>query len=127
MLPDNGFSITMFSIFPIIFFCIFAIVIIMFITAAVKGVRQWSRNNNQPILVVPARLISKRTNISSSIHTESDSFSHSHTSTEYYITFEVETGSRLEFQVSGQEYGLLIEGDSGKLKFQGTRYLGFER
>ena len=29
--------------------------------------------------------------------------------------------------VSGQEYGLLVEGDVGMLSFQGTRYLGFER
>lgn len=29
--------------------------------------------------------------------------------------------------VSGQEYGMLIEGDHGKLTFQGTRYLEFQR
>ncbi|MDE8692479.1 DUF2500 domain-containing protein, partial [Faecalibacterium sp. DFI.5.82] len=25
------------------------------------------------------------------------------------------------------DYGLLVQGDIGKLSFQGTRYLGFER
>ena len=49
----------------------------------------------------------------------------SHTS--YYITFQVESGDRMEFHVSGQEYGLLVEGDRGKVTFQGTRYLGFAR
>ena len=29
--------------------------------------------------------------------------------------------------VTGQEYGMLVEGDKGYLTFQGTRYLGFER
>ena len=29
--------------------------------------------------------------------------------------------------MTGTEYGLLAEGDRGKLTFQGTRYLGFER
>jgi hypothetical protein len=33
----------------------------------------------------------------------------------------------MELQMQGQESGLLIEGDTGKLTFQGTRYLGFER
>ncbi len=31
------------------------------------------------------------------------------------------------FTVSGSDYGMLVEGDIGKLSFQGTRYLGFER
>ena len=33
----------------------------------------------------------------------------------------------MELQMSGSEYGLLVEGDAGMLSFQGTRYLGFER
>ena len=33
----------------------------------------------------------------------------------------------MEFQVSGIEYGMLAEGDTGELTFQGTRYLAFER
>ena len=52
---------------------------------------------------------------------------HSSSSTSYYVTFEVESGDRMELSVSGSEYGMLAEGDTGTLKFQGTRYLGFER
>lgn len=52
---------------------------------------------------------------------------HTSSSTTYYVTFQVDSGDRMEFSVSGQEYGLLAEGDRGKLTFQGTRYLGFER
>ncbi|NMA03148.1 MAG: DUF2500 domain-containing protein, partial [Clostridiales bacterium] len=44
----------------------------------------------------------------------------------YYVTFQVESGDRMEFRVSGKEYGLLAEGDVGKLTFQGTRYHEFE-
>lgn len=33
----------------------------------------------------------------------------------------------MEFAMDGAEYGLLAEGDRGRLTFQGTRYLGFER
>ena len=29
--------------------------------------------------------------------------------------------------MAGHEFGMLVEGDRGKLTFQGTRYLGFER
>ena len=40
---------------------------------------------------------------------------------------EIESGDRVELHAAGSEYGLLIEGDKGKLSFQGTRFLGFER
>lgn len=43
------------------------------------------------------------------------------------MTFQVESGDRMELQVKGTDYGMLAEGDRGKLHFQGTRYLGFER
>lgn len=48
-------------------------------------------------------------------------------STSYYATFEVESGDRMELQLSGQEYGQLAEGDTGVLSFQGTRFLSFDR
>ena len=47
--------------------------------------------------------------------------------TEYYATFEKKNGEREEFRISEQEYGFLHVGDSGKLTYQGTRYLGFTR
>ena len=52
---------------------------------------------------------------------------HTSRSTSYYVTFEVESGDRLELRISGSEYGLLAEGDFGMLTFQGTRYLSFDR
>lgn len=33
----------------------------------------------------------------------------------------------MELSVSGTEYGMLTEGDVGKLTFQGTRYIEFDR
>ena len=52
---------------------------------------------------------------------------HTHTATSYFATFQVESGDRIEFLVSGMEYGMLAEGDRGALTFQGTRYLNFRR
>ena len=49
------------------------------------------------------------------------------TNTTYYVCFQFETGDRLELRVSGREYGMIAEGDRGKLTFQGSRYLDFER
>lgn len=124
----NDSPSTLFSIIPILVFCGFAFVILMIIISAVKGISQWQSNNNQPVTIVPARLVSKRINVSSHLHSNADTIGQSSSSsTDYYITFEVESGSRMEFQIQGREYGLLVEGDQGKLEFQGTRYLGFKR
>ncbi|MFR0779842.1 MAG: DUF2500 domain-containing protein [Zhenhengia sp.] len=60
-------------------------------------------------------------------HNTHDNMHHSSSSTKYYVTFEFESGDRLELHVASNEYGYLVEGDMGKLTFQGTRYKNFER
>ena len=111
--------------FQILFFLIFALVIGLFIVTAVRGIRQWHRNNNSPRLTVDAAVAAKRTEVSH--HHHHGAGNTHHTSTWYYVTFQVESGDRMELPVSGREYGLLAEGDRGRLTFQGTRYLGFAR
>lgn len=88
------------------------------------SIRQWRKNEHSPRLSVPAIISSKRTNIRSSSNGP-DHISSSHT--DYYVTFEFESKDRLEFHLSGKEYGLLAEGDLGMLTFQGTRYISFTR
>lgn len=119
-----------FTIIPIFIAIIFLAVLAVFIVAFVNGIRQWNKNNHSPRLTVAATVVTKRTNIShSSGHTHHSTGMHTggHTSTDYYVTFQVDSGDRMEFQVTGEEYGLLAEGDYGELSFQGTRYLGFLR
>ena len=52
---------------------------------------------------------------------------HTTTTTSYYVTFQFESGDRSEFSVSGLQYRMLAENDTGMFTFQGTRYLGFVR
>lgn len=106
----------MFSIVPVIigigFFIVFGIIIFTIIS----NVKQGIKNNNSPLLTVPVKVTSKR------IHVQGE---HSHTT--YYVTFEVQSGDRMELIVDGKEYGMLVEKDVGLLSFQGTRYISFER
>lgn len=119
-----GFGFDMFSI---MFTIVFIIVIGTFIVTSIRGISQWNKNNNSPILTVPATVVTKRTNVTRHHHGGANGHHHHHTSTTYYVTFQVESGDRMEFHVSGAEYGMLAEGDNGRLTFQGTRYHGFER
>ena len=116
-----------FDMFSIMFSTVFIIVIGMFVVTAIKGIGQWNKNNNSPRLTVPATVVAKRTNVSHHNHAGTNGHHHHSTSTTYYVTFQVESGDRMELHLSGHEFGMLVEGDKGKLSFQGTRYLGFER
>ncbi len=111
-------------IIPIFIVLIFAIVIFSFVGGMVKNAKQNSKNNASPVLTVVATVTAKRTEMRSS---RGNNMHHNHTRTNYFATFEVESGDRIEFSISGEQAGLLMENDYGTLTFQGTRYLGFER
>ena len=74
------------------------------------------RNNRQPKLQVSATVVTKRT----SNHTKA-------TDRHYFVTFQVESGDRIEFWVTSFQYSELKQDDCGILTFQGTRFIGFER
>ena len=116
---DPGFGMT-FSIMRIMVPVIFVLVFGIIIVTMVRGVGEWNKNNHSPKLTVPVTVVAKRSDVDRGIETM-------HTFTSYYVTFQVESGDRIEFLVSGTEYGMLAEGDSGELTFQGTRYLNFQR
>lgn len=121
-----GFSL-METLFPVMFFAVFALIIGTFIVFLVKGLSQWSKNNASPVLTVEAKVVTKRADVSNRLDSDSDGMTHRHSSTSYYVTFQVESGDRMELHVPDQEFGLLVEGDRGRLTFQGTRYHGFVR
>lgn len=119
-----------FDLVPIFFFLMFAFVFVMIIYTAVKGFQEKRENDASPVLEVAATVVTKRANVSSAAHQgmAGDMPTTSFTSdTTYYVTFQVKSGDRMEFQISGGEYGQLAEGDSGVLTFQGTRYVKFVR
>ena len=122
-----GFGFGGFGMFQVMFTIVFLLCTGTFVVILVKGISEWHKNNHSPRLTVPATIVAKRTNVSRHRHGGANGHHHHHTSTTYYVTFQVESGDRMEFHITGQEYGLLVEGDKGNLSFQGTRYLGFER
>lgn len=110
------FGDLMFDIAPIFIGIVFLVVFGVIITSIFSSVKEGVKNNNSPQLTVPAQLVAKR------VHVRGD-----HSRTTYYVTFEVQSGDRMEFRIDGTEYGQLAEQDLGLLSFQGTRYMSFER
>ena len=118
--------------FQMIFIVVFLIILGSIVVTFIKGIGQWNKNNHSPRLTVEAKVVAKRMNVTHHHHANAGDATGAHgysatSSTSYYTTFEVESGDRMELSLSGSEYGLLAEGDRGRLSFQGTRYLGFER
>ena len=113
------------SVFSVLFALGFLVFLGIFLAVSIRSLGQWNKNNRSPRLTVGALVTAKRTNVSR--HSGAGGAGHTASPTTYYATFEVESGDRMELQLSGQDYGLLAEGDRGYLTFQGSRYLGFER
>ncbi|MCI8438052.1 MAG: DUF2500 domain-containing protein [Oscillospiraceae bacterium] len=123
----------MFSgLFSLMFTLIFLLAAGIIVAAFVQGIHQWNKNNHSPRLTVDALVVTKRMDVSHRRHVNAGDHTGAHryhttTSTFYYVTFQVDSGDRMELTVGGADYGQLVEGDRGKLTFQGTRYLGFQR
>ena len=119
-------------LFSILFPILSLVVLGMILYTIIGNISTWNKNNHSPRLTVPATVVAKRTDVSHSSSANAGDVSGAHgydtsTFTSYYVTFQVESGDRMELEVDGSDYGMLVEGDIGKLSFQGTRYLGFER
>ena len=106
----------LFSLFPIFFFLVFGLAAFIIIGSIVQNSKKNRQNNASPRVTCDATVVTKRT------HVWGD---HSHT--DYYATFQFESGDRLELEIPHNQFGYLVEGDNGKLTFQGTRFLEFQR
>ena len=103
-------------LFPALFLATFGLVFGIIVSTLIKGRKQERKNDASPRVSSDATVVTKRT------HVRGD---HAHTT--YYATFQFESGDRLELEIPRDRFGYLVEGDKGKLHFQGTRFLDFQR
>ncbi|MEG0471533.1 MAG: DUF2500 domain-containing protein [Solibacillus sp.] len=106
----------LFSFAPVFISLVFIIVFGSIIFAVFSSIKQGIKNNNSPLLSVPAQVVTKRTTVQGD-----------NSYTTYFVTFEVQSGDRMEFKVKGEQFGQLVEKDLGVLSFQGSRFISFER
>ena len=103
-------------LFPIMFLAIFGLAFGTIISTLVRQGKTNRKNDASPRLTSEATVVTKRT------HVRGD---HAHTT--YFATFQFESGDRLELEIPRDKFGYIVEGDRGKLHFQGTRFLDFQR
>ena len=123
----------MFTLVPIFIGVIFVIMLISIISGLSRNAKRERKNDQSPRVTADVKVVSKRMEVGGNRNHRrmgadgmmENGYSYSYS--DYFVTFEFDSGDRLELPVDGSDYGLLVEGDQGKLSFQGTRYLGFER
>ena len=116
------------GLFGMLFTIAFVGLVVTILVTLIRGIGQWSKNNQSPVLTVDATVVAKRANVSHHHHAGGVNDAPMHTtSTTYYATFQVASGDRMELKLPSREYGMLAEGDQGRLTFQGTRYHSFQR
>lgn len=128
MMGSSGY----FNITRVFVFLMFGITFAIIIFAIIRAVSQNAKNNNSPILTVDATVVTKHVSVShhnSAVAGDITGAHGFHTTyfNHYYVTFQVESGDRIMFSVNANEYGMIAEGDVGRLTFQGTRFLDFQR
>ncbi len=119
---------TLWTLIFVFIVVVFIAILGLFVFRMVRGMSEWSENNQEPVLTVPARVVTKRTAVSvySTGQAGNNAFS-TGSSTQYFATFEFPSGDRKEFGLTASQYGLLAENDTGQLSLQGMRYKGFKR
>lgn len=62
----------MFQIVPVFIGLVFLVMLAMIIIWAVKGMGQWKKNNQSPVLTVEATIVAKRMDVTHNVHHHRD-------------------------------------------------------
>lgn len=111
------------GLYPLFFAGVLVLVFGMLIYALTRSFAGRGRNSRAPVITALARVCGKRSQVNRSSGMSGDLTS----MTAYFVTFEFESGDRMEMRVPVGDYGYMCEGDAGKLEFRGERFIGFRR
>jgi hypothetical protein len=92
---------------------------IPYLLAVVRVARRRAADRSSPPRQAEAKVLDKRTHVTGG--------GNSPVEQEYFVSFQLATGERLELRVPGSVSGVLMPGDEGALEWKGSRYLGFAR
>ena len=87
------------GIFEILFAIVFIGVICIFAFILISNILTWTKNSTSPRLTVPALVRTKRMQVGRARGANNRTRGY----TRYYVTFEFESGDRLELKVDGSE------------------------
>ena len=99
-----------------------AILLLMLVAKLTSRVNVEERQGRKPVYNIQAEVKGKRTLV------EADPENPAIPRTRYFLTFHKRDGNRVEMEVSGEDYGLVAEGDEGILVYsKGDEFIVFKR
>lgn len=104
------------KIFLVVWFIMFFGILTVVIVSIGRNLKRERDNKKAPVETADVTVLTKRINVRGE-----------HSYTTYYVTFESDNAVRKEFMVDGELYGLLVEGDKGRLTYQGYKVIDFNR
>lgn len=114
-----GSAPAFFTVFEIIFAVVFIAVFAVIIISVKRTITEKKTNASLPRISAAVMVVGKRSSMSGG--------GESSVRTRYFVTFQFDSGDRLELAVNSEAYGLIAESDYGNLTFRGTEFIGFER
>lgn len=108
----------MLAVIILVLVAFIVLALIPVVISILRVARRRSLEKASPARQAEARIMDKRTQLAPVGTTQAQ---------RYYATFQFPDGGRLELEVSGLEWGMLVVGDEGVLEWQGPRYRGFSR
>lgn len=116
-----------FYIFLFMLFLFFLVVSLGFLTALFDNCKIWTYGGGKPIITVNSKVINKRVRTFHDTQSYGDMIPSYNYITSYYVTFEMESEEKLEFSITDVEFENIAIGDTGKLSYQGSKFLAFEK
>ncbi|WP_098460762.1 DUF2500 domain-containing protein [Propionicimonas paludicola] len=113
-------SVLPFELFMLLL--IIGLIVLLFVPTilrAATAIRRASRIANSPERSAEASVLSKRVEVSAIERGKPEQ--------RHFATFQFPSGERVEFELTGHQFGLLAEADQGTLTWKGPRYVGFTR
>lgn len=99
-----------------------AILLLMLVAKLTSRVNVEEKQGRKPVYNIQAEVKGKRTLV------EADPENPAIPRTRYFLTFHKRDGIRVEMEVSGEDYGLVAEGDEGILVYsKGDEFIVFKR
>ena len=103
-------------LFPLAFLAGFGLAVAGLVIHQVNRGKIKVSYSGAPRLTVDAKVISKRTQSNKN-----------NTKTQFYATFQFESGDQLEMQLTYDQFAALVEGNVGKLTLKGMKFIEFQR
>ncbi len=103
-----------------VFGLIFTVIVVIIGRQLWTSWRTYRTNKSSPVQSFPVKVVAKRDQTSGGGRNSS-------ARTTYFVTFERLDLQRLELTVTGEQFGMLAEGDQGQLAHQGSWFVSFDR